>query len=84
LPVQVEEAKTESIQKDKAKTERQLADAVERAQAELAAQKESYTAALQETKEALARAEAAADSTKRSELDKQVSEARDSKILGLL
>ncbi|GAQ81518.1 hypothetical protein KFL_000820260 [Klebsormidium nitens] len=73
--LQVEEAKTESIQKDKAKTERQLADAVERAQAELTAQKESYTAALQETKEALARAEAAADSSKRSELDKQVKEA---------
>lgn len=70
--MQVEEAKTESIAKDKAKTERQLADAVERAQAELAAQKESYAAALQQTKEALARAEAAADSTKRSELDKQV------------
>eukprot|EP00850_Spirogloea_muscicola_P019342 SM000188S03837 [mRNA] locus=s188:271989:278122:- [translate_table: standard] len=75
--LQVEEARVESSRKDKAATEKALSDAVERGQAELAAQKEFYTAALSEARDALAKAEAKADSEQRAGLDRRLREAAD-------
>eukprot|EP00270_Netrium_digitus_P013657 TRINITY_DN4566_c0_g1_i1.p1 TRINITY_DN4566_c0_g1~~TRINITY_DN4566_c0_g1_i1.p1 ORF type:complete len:796 (+),score=317.43 TRINITY_DN4566_c0_g1_i1:330-2390(+) len=73
--LQVEEARVESIKKDKAATEKALQDAVERGQAELAAQKEFYVAALAEAKQALVQAEARADSEAKADMDRRLEEA---------
>eukprot|EP00252_Welwitschia_mirabilis_P005829 TRINITY_DN1642_c0_g2_i1.p1 TRINITY_DN1642_c0_g2~~TRINITY_DN1642_c0_g2_i1.p1 ORF type:complete len:993 (-),score=296.66 TRINITY_DN1642_c0_g2_i1:497-3475(-) len=73
--LQVEEAKVESIKKDKAATEKALQEAVENSQAELAAQKEFYTNALNEAKDAQAVAEARANSEAKTELESRLREA---------
>ncbi|GLJ29771.1 hypothetical protein SUGI_0587940 [Cryptomeria japonica] len=73
--LQVEEAKVESIKKDKAATEKALQEAVESSQAELAAQKEFYTNALNEAKEAEALAEARGNSEAKTELEHRLHEA---------
>eukprot|EP01018_Ginkgo_biloba_P001660 Gb_20198 [translate_table: standard] len=75
--LQVEEAKVESIKRDKAATEKALQEAVERSQVELAAQKEFYTNALNEAKEAEALAEARANSEAKTELERRLREAAD-------
>lgn len=72
--LQVEEAKVESIKKDKAATEKALQEAVESSQAELAAQKEFYTNALNEAKDAEALAEARANSEAKTELEHRLRE----------
>jgi len=71
----VEEARAESIKRDKAATEKALADAVERGAAELAAQKEFHHAALAQAKEALQQAEARADVEARADGERKVKEA---------
>lgn len=73
--LQVEEAKVESIKKDKAATEKALQEAVESSQAELAAQKEFYTNALNEAKDAQALAEARANTEAKTELEHRLREA---------
>lgn len=73
--LQVEEAKVESMRKDKAATEKALQDAVEKGQTELAAQKEFYTTALNEAREAAALAEARVDYEARADLDRRLKEA---------
>ncbi|KAH9294430.1 hypothetical protein KI387_040366, partial [Taxus chinensis] len=73
--LQVEEAKVESIKKDKAATEKALQEAVENSQAELAAQKDFYTNALNEAKEAVALAETRANSEAKTELEHRLREA---------
>lgn len=73
--LQVEEAKVESIKKDKAATEKALQEAVESSQAELAAQKEFYTKALNEAKEAEALAEARGNTEAKTELEHRLREA---------
>lgn len=73
--LQVEEAKVESIKKDKAATEKALQEAVESSQSELAAQKEFYTNALNEAKDAQALAEARANSEAKTELEHRLREA---------
>ncbi|KAI5057506.1 hypothetical protein GOP47_0027954 [Adiantum capillus-veneris] len=75
--LQVEEATVESLRKDKAATEKALQDAVERTQVELAVQKEFYTKALNEAKEAEARAEVRADAEAKLELENRLREAGD-------
>lgn len=75
FPLQVEEARVESIKRDKAATEKALQDAVERSAAELAAQKEFYSATVAELKEQLARAEARADSEARVDSERRLKEA---------
>ncbi|KAH7331391.1 hypothetical protein KP509_20G030700 [Ceratopteris richardii] len=72
--LQVEEATVESLRKDKAATEKALQDAVEKTQVELAAQKEFYTKALNEAKEAEARAEVRADAEAKLELENRLRE----------
>lgn len=73
--LQVEEATVESIRKDKAATEKALQEAVERTQVELAIQKEFYTNALNEAKEAEARAEVRADNEAKIGLERRLREA---------
>lgn len=73
--LQVEEAKVESIKKDKAATEKALQEAVESSQTELAAQKEFYTNALNEAKDAQALAESRANSEAKTELEHRLREA---------
>ncbi|CAN6441625.1 unnamed protein product [Victoria cruziana] len=73
--IQVEEAKVESIKKDKSATEKLLQETVERSQAELTAQKEFYTNALNEAKEAEALAESRANSEAKAELERRLREA---------
>lgn len=73
--LQVEETKVESIKKDKAATEKLLQDTIEKNQAELAAQKEFYTNALNAAKEAEALAEARANNEARTELESRLREA---------
>lgn len=75
--MQVEEATVESLRKDKAATEKALQEAVERTQVELTIQKEFYTNALNEAKEAEARAEVRADAEAKLELEHKVREAAD-------
>eukprot|EP00250_Pteridium_aquilinum_P007166 c16947_g1_i1 orf=995-3871(-) len=75
--LQVEEATVESLRKDKAATEKALQEAVERTQVELAAQREFYTKALDEAKEAEARAEVRADAEAKLELEHLLREAAD-------
>ncbi|CAI5944428.1 unnamed protein product [Closterium sp. NIES-65] len=73
--LQVEEARVESIKKDKAATEKALQDAVERGQADLAAQKDFYVSALSAAREAQAAAEARADSEAKAEAERKLKEA---------
>ncbi|CAI5462427.1 unnamed protein product, partial [Closterium sp. Yama58-4] len=73
--LQVEEARVESIKKDKAATEKALQDAVERGQADLAAQKDFYVSALSAAREAQAAAEARADSEAKAEAERKLREA---------
>ncbi|KAG0618623.1 hypothetical protein M758_4G079100 [Ceratodon purpureus] len=78
--LQVEEAKVESMRKDKAATEKALQEAVEKGQAELAAQKEFYSNALNEAREAAALAEARVDNEARADLDRRLKEASEREI----
>eukprot|EP00897_Mesotaenium_endlicherianum_P010597 jgi/Mesen1/9566/ME000644S08864 len=73
--LQVEEARVESIRKDKAATEKALQDVVERGQAELASQKDYFSTALSEAKAAQAAAESKADSDARADLDRRLRES---------
>eukprot|EP00267_Zea_mays_P045627 XP_020397941.1 golgin candidate 5 isoform X3 [Zea mays] len=73
--IQVEEAKVESIKRDKAATEKLLQETIERNQTELAAQKEFYTNALNAAKEAEALAEARVNSEAKIELENLLGEA---------
>ncbi|CAD6271238.1 unnamed protein product [Miscanthus lutarioriparius] len=73
--IQVEEAKVESIKRDKAATEKLLQETIERNQTELAAQKEFYTNALNAAKEAEALAEARVNSEAKVELENLLREA---------
>lgn len=79
--LQVEETKVESIKKDKAATEKLLQETIEKNQAELAAQKEFYTNALNAAKEAEALAEARANNEARSELEGRLKEASERESL---
>nr|XP_010924582.1 golgin candidate 5 isoform X2 [Elaeis guineensis] len=72
--LQVEESKVESIKRDKATTEKLLQETIERNLAELAAQKEFYTNALNAAKEAEALAETRANSEARTELENRLRE----------
>jgi hypothetical protein len=63
------------MRKDKAATEKALQEAVERGQAELAVQKEFYSNALNEAREAAALAEARVDNEARADLDRRLKEA---------
>lgn len=71
----MEEAKVESIRKDKAATEKALQEVVEKGQAELAYQKDYYVGLLNEAKEAEGRAEARASSDAKADLDRRLREA---------
>ncbi|GJN15200.1 hypothetical protein PR202_gb02094 [Eleusine coracana subsp. coracana] len=73
--IQVEETKVESIKRDKAATENLLQETIERNQAELVAQKEFYTNALNAAKEAEALAEARVNSEAKVELESRLREA---------
>ncbi|XP_039121687.1 golgin candidate 5 isoform X2 [Dioscorea cayenensis subsp. rotundata] len=73
--IQVEETKVESIKRDKAATEKLLQETIEKNQAELAAQKEFYTNALNAAKEAEALAESRANNEARIELERRLREA---------
>ncbi|XP_042417236.1 golgin candidate 5-like isoform X2 [Zingiber officinale] len=73
--LQVEETKVESMKRDKAATEKLLQETIERNQAELAAQKEFYTNALNAAKEAEALAEERANSEAKVELENRLKEA---------
>ncbi|XVF74566.1 hypothetical protein PTKIN_Ptkin13bG0120000 [Pterospermum kingtungense] len=73
----VEENKVESIKKDKTATEKLLQETIEKHQAELAAQKDFYTNALNAAKEAEALAEAHANSEARTELGSRLREAEE-------
>eukprot|EP00249_Psilotum_nudum_P011130 c22980_g1_i1 orf=618-3401(-) len=75
--LQVEEARVESIKKEKNALDKALQDAFERSQVELAMQKEFYTNALSKAKEAEARAEAQANSEAKMELEHRLREAMD-------
>lgn len=75
--LQAEENKVESIKRDKTATEQLLQESVEKHQAELAAQKEYYTDALNAAKEAEALAEARANTEARTELEVRLREAGD-------
>ncbi|PSS17932.1 Golgin candidate like [Actinidia chinensis var. chinensis] len=75
--LQVEENKVESIKRDKAATETLLQETIEKHQAELVAQKEFYTNALNAAKEAEALAEARANNEARTELDSRLREAEE-------
>ncbi|KAL9264236.1 Golgin putative 5-like protein [Drosera capensis] len=75
--LQIEENKVESIKKDKAATEKVLQETIEKHQAELAAQKDYYTAALNAAKEAEALSEARANNETRTELEGRLREAEE-------
>ncbi|KAL3632975.1 hypothetical protein CASFOL_025959 [Castilleja foliolosa] len=75
--LQAEENKVESIKRDKAATENLLQETVENHQAELAAQKEYYTNALNAAKEAEALAEARANTEARTKVESRLREAED-------
>ncbi|PPD81739.1 hypothetical protein GOBAR_DD21324 [Gossypium barbadense] len=77
LCFQVEENKVESIKKDKTATEKLLQETIEKHQAELAAQKDFYTNALNAAKEAEALAEARANNEARTELESRLREAEE-------
>ena len=65
----------ESIKRDKAATEKLLQETIEKNQAELSAQKEFYTNALNAAKEAEALAESRANNEARIELERRLREA---------
>lgn len=71
----MEEAKVESIKKDKAATEKLLQETTERNQAELAAQKEFFTNALNAAREAEALAEMRANNEAKIELENRLRDA---------
>ncbi|XP_068647129.1 golgin candidate 5-like [Aristolochia californica] len=73
--IQVEETKVDSIKRDKSATEKLLQETIEKSQAELVAQKEFYTNALNAAKEAEALAEARANNEARIELEGRLREA---------
>ncbi|XP_020579363.1 golgin candidate 5 isoform X2 [Phalaenopsis equestris] len=73
--LQVEEAKSESIKKDKMATEKLLQETIEKNQADLAIQKEFYANELKLAKEAEALAEARANSEVRLELESRLKES---------
>ncbi|PKI67863.1 hypothetical protein CRG98_011762, partial [Punica granatum] len=75
--LQVEENKVESIRRDKTATEKLLQETIEKHQAEISAQKEFYTSALQAAKEAEALAETRANSEARTELESRLKEAEE-------
>ncbi|KAH1048049.1 hypothetical protein J1N35_038833 [Gossypium stocksii] len=75
--LQVEENKVESIKKDKTATEKLLQETIEKHQAELAAQKDFYTNALNAAKEAEALAEVRANNEARTELESRLREAEE-------
>ncbi|KAJ4768839.1 golgin putative 5 [Rhynchospora pubera] len=79
--LQVEEAKVESIKRDKATTEKLLQETIEKNQAELAAQKEFYANALNAAKEAEAVAEARANSEAKVELETRLREASEKEAI---
>ncbi|KAJ4797685.1 golgin putative 5 [Rhynchospora pubera] len=79
--LQVEEAKVESIKRDKAATEKLLQETIEKNQAELAAQKEFYANALNAAKEAEAVAEARANSEAKVELETRLREASEKEAI---
>ncbi|KAL4387628.1 hypothetical protein GQ457_09G006680 [Hibiscus cannabinus] len=79
--LQVEENKVESIKKDKTATEKLLQETIEKHQAELAAQKDFYTNALNAAKEAEALAEARANNEARTELESRLREAQEREAL---
>lgn len=65
------------MKRDKAATEKLLQETIEKHQAELSAQKEFYTSALNAAKEAEALAEARANSEARTELESRLREAEE-------
>lgn len=65
------------MKRDKAATEKLLQETIEKHQAELSAQKEFYTSALNTAKEAEALAEARANSEARTELESRLREAEE-------
>lgn len=65
------------MKRDKAETESLLQETVEKHQAELAAQKEYYTNALSEAKEAVTIAEARANTEARTELESRLREVEE-------
>lgn len=73
--LQAEEAKVDSVIKEKAEIEKLLHETIEKNQAELAAQKEFYTSALNAAKEAESQAEARANTEARAELESRLKEA---------
>lgn len=73
--LQVEEAKAESIKKDKTATEKLLQETIEKYQADLAIQKEFYANELKLAKEAEALAEARANTEARIELESRLKES---------
>ncbi|KAJ3670842.1 hypothetical protein LUZ60_008268 [Juncus effusus] len=73
--LQVEEAKAESVKRDKSATEKLLQETIEKNQAELNAQKEFYTNALNAAKEAESFAEARANNEAKVELETLLHEA---------
>uniref|UniRef100_A0A1D1XX67 Golgin candidate 5 n=1 Tax=Anthurium amnicola TaxID=1678845 RepID=A0A1D1XX67_9ARAE len=75
--LQVEETKVENIKRDKAVTEKLLQETIERHQTEFAAQKEFYTNALSEAKEAEALAKARASNEAKIELENRLREANE-------
>ncbi|XP_043704554.1 golgin candidate 5-like [Telopea speciosissima] len=78
--LQVEESKVESIKRDKAATEKLLQETIEKNQAELAAQKEYFTNALNAAKEAEALAEARVNNEARTELESRLREAEEREV----
>ncbi|XP_039066638.1 golgin candidate 5-like [Hibiscus syriacus] len=77
----VEEIKVESIKRDKTATDKLLQETIENREAELAAQKDFYTNALNAAKEAEALAEARSDNEARTELESQLREAGEREAL---
>ncbi|KAL7191279.1 hypothetical protein ACSBR2_023365 [Camellia fascicularis] len=75
--LQVEENKVESMKRDKAATEKLLQETIEKHQAEISAQKEFYTDALNAAKEAEALAEARANNEARTALESRLREAEE-------
>ncbi|MQL81211.1 hypothetical protein Taro_013663 [Colocasia esculenta] len=75
--LQVEETKVENIKRDKAVTEKLLQETIERHQTELVSQKEFYTNALNEAKEAEALAKARANNEAKLELENRLREANE-------
>ncbi|XP_042498052.1 golgin candidate 5-like [Macadamia integrifolia] len=78
--LQVEESKVESIKRDKAATEKLLEETIEKHQAELAAQKEYFTNALNAAKEAEALAEARVNNEARTELESRLRAAEEREV----